>query len=52
MSLEEKKLLTDVITAIQSIDEHLEGRRSFEEYKASKTKRRPWKENWRLSAKL
>jgi uncharacterized protein with HEPN domain len=40
MSLFEKKLLTDIITAIQSIDEHLEGRRNFEEYKANKTKRR------------
>lgn len=32
MSLVEKKLLTDIIIAIQSIDEHLEGRRNFEEY--------------------
>jgi uncharacterized protein with HEPN domain len=40
MSIEEKKLLTDILTAIQGIDEHLEGKRVFEEYKASKTKRR------------
>ena len=40
MSIEEKKLLTDILTAIQGIDEHLEGRRVFEEYKANKTKRR------------
>jgi hypothetical protein len=38
-SLEEKKLLKDILNAIISIDEHLEGRRSFEEYKANKTKR-------------
>jgi len=37
---EEKKLLTDIIDAITSIDEHLEGRRVLEEYIASKTKRR------------
>lgn len=37
---EEKKLLTDIQEAILSIDEHLEGRRVFDEYKASKTKRR------------
>jgi hypothetical protein len=40
MSIEEKKLLTDIIVSIASIDEHLERRRSFEEYKANKTKRR------------
>lgn len=40
MSIEQNKLLTDIIIAIESIDLHLEGRRSFEEYKASKTKRR------------
>jgi uncharacterized protein with HEPN domain len=39
-SLEEKKLLKDILNTIISIDEHLEGRRSFEEYKANKTKRR------------
>lgn len=40
MSIEEKKLLTDISVAIISIDDHLEQRRNFEEYKASKTKRR------------
>ena len=40
MSIEEKKLLTDVLNSITSIDEHLEGRRIFAEYKANKTKRR------------
>lgn len=40
MRIEEKKLLTDILTAIKGIDEHLESRRVFTEYKASKTKRR------------
>ncbi|WP_448700785.1 DUF86 domain-containing protein [Mucilaginibacter sp. AW1-3] len=40
MSIEEKKLLTDILDSIASIDEHLEGRRIFEEYKSNKTKRR------------
>ena len=40
MSIEEKKLLTDILDAIASIDEHLEERRVFEEYKSNKTKRR------------
>ena len=40
MSLAEKKLLKDILNAIASIDEHLESKRSFEEYKANKTKRR------------
>jgi uncharacterized protein with HEPN domain len=40
MSIEEKKLLADIITAVDSIDEHLESKRIFTEYKASKTKRR------------
>lgn len=40
MSLEEKKLLTDIAESIDSIDEHLEHRRLFDEYKANKTKRR------------
>jgi uncharacterized protein with HEPN domain len=40
MSLEEKKLLTDIINAVNSIDDHLEGRRNFDEYAANKTKRR------------
>lgn len=37
---EAKKLLTDIIDSIHSIDEHLEGKRIFEEYLANKTKRR------------
>ena len=40
MTIEEKKLLTDVILSISSIDEHLEGRRIFDEYVSNKTKRR------------
>ena len=40
MNLEEKKLLTDIQVAITSIDDHLEGRRDFAEYKSNKTKRR------------
>ncbi len=32
MTIEEKKLLTDVIVSISSIDDHLEGRRVFDEY--------------------
>ena len=40
MTLEEKKLLTDIIQCIVSVDEHLEGKRVFAEYKSSKTKRR------------
>lgn len=40
ISLEEKKLLTDIMTSIDAIDEHLEGRRDFDEYKKNKTKRR------------
>lgn len=40
MSIEEKKLLTDVIQAIDSIDEHLDWKRVFAEYKSNKTKRR------------
>ncbi len=39
-SIEELKLLTDIKVAITSIDDHLENRRVFEEYKANKTKRR------------
>lgn len=37
---EEKKLLVDIIEAIDSIDEHLEGKRVLEEYLSNKTKRR------------
>jgi len=40
MSIDEKKLLTDVIIGISSIDDHLDGRRIFEEYLKNKTKRR------------
>lgn len=40
MTLQEKKLLLDIQQAILSVDEHLEGKRNFSEYKASKTKRR------------
>lgn len=40
MSIEEKKLLADIISSIDSIDEHLEKRRVFAEYKSNKTKRR------------
>lgn len=39
-SLEEKKLLTDILNAIQDIDYHLEYRRVFEEYCNNKTKQR------------
>ncbi|MEJ7692550.1 HepT-like ribonuclease domain-containing protein [Daejeonella sp.] len=39
-SVEQKKLLTDILQAIHSIDEHLEGRRIFDEYRSNKTKRR------------
>lgn len=37
---EKKKLLLDVVQSIEAIDEHLEYRRSFEEYLSNKTKRR------------
>lgn len=40
MSIEEKKLLSDIIESIGSIDEHLENKRLFAEYIANKTKRR------------
>lgn len=40
MTNEEKKLLTDIIVGISSIDDHLEGRRVLEEYVKNKTKRR------------
>lgn len=38
--LARKKLLLDIQTAVEGIDEHLEGRRDFAEYLRSKTKRR------------
>ncbi len=40
MTIEEKKFLTDIIVCIDSIDEHLEGRRVLDEYLRNKTKRR------------
>jgi hypothetical protein len=40
MTIVEKKLLTDILVGISSIDDHLEGRRVFEEYVKNKTKRR------------
>lgn len=40
MTLEERKLLTDIRNAISSIDEHLEGNRNYQEFLDSKTKRR------------
>jgi uncharacterized protein with HEPN domain len=40
MTIDEKKLLTDVISCISSIDEHLEGRRILDEYINNKTQRR------------
>lgn len=40
ISREAKKLLTDIIDSVHSIDDHLEGRRILEEYLTNKTKRR------------
>jgi len=40
MTIEEKKLLTDIIVCISSIDDHLDGRRILNEYLKNKTKRR------------
>jgi uncharacterized protein with HEPN domain len=40
ISLVERKLLTDILIALVSIDEHLEFRRLVLEYKSNKTKRR------------
>ena len=37
---EEKKLLADIIESINSIDDHLEGKRIIDEYLSNKTKRR------------
>jgi uncharacterized protein with HEPN domain len=37
---DQKKLLYDIIEAIESVDEHLEGKRIFDDYLSSKTKRR------------
>jgi uncharacterized protein with HEPN domain len=40
MTIEEKKLLTDILIGISSIDEHLESRGVLQEYVNNKTKRR------------
>jgi uncharacterized protein with HEPN domain len=40
MSIDEKKLLTDIIVCISSIDTHLGGKRSFDDYQKNKTVRR------------
>ena len=40
ISREEKKLLVDIVEAINSIDEHLEQQRVLEIYLKNKTKRR------------
>lgn len=40
MMLQEKKLLADIVQAVLSVGEHLEGKRIFAGYKANKTKRR------------
>jgi uncharacterized protein with HEPN domain len=39
-SREEKKLLVDILESINSIDEHLEGKRILNDYLSNKTKRR------------
>jgi len=46
MTNEEKKLLTDIIVGISSIDDHLDGRRVLEEYVKNKTKRRAVEREW------
>jgi|GEM_PF-2988995 len=38
ISLEQKKLLSDILEAITSIDDHLEGKRIFEQYLHNKKK--------------
>jgi hypothetical protein len=45
MSIEENKLLTDILLAIDSIDEHLESKRVFADYKANRQSEGPLKEN-------
>lgn len=40
MIIEEKKLLSDILESISSIDEHLDWKRDFDEYINNKTKRR------------
>ena len=40
MSIEERRLLLDILESAQSIDDYLEGRRIFKEFQESKMKRR------------
>lgn len=40
MNIREKKLCFDILNCIDSIDDHLENRRVYEEYLNNKTKRR------------
>lgn len=40
IGIDEKKLLNDILTSIESIDEHLESKRIFDDYLSNKTKRR------------
>lgn len=40
ISLDQKKLLSDILECVISIDEHLERKRVFDEYASNKTKRR------------
>lgn len=40
MSIEESKLLKDVLDSVLAIDEHLESKRIFDDYLINKTKRR------------
>ncbi len=40
MSIEERRLLNDILESALSIDEYLDGRRIFAEFKESKLKRR------------
>lgn len=47
MSIEQNKLLADIIEAIISIDEHLEYKRIFTEYKANKTNPVRLKGSWK-----
>jgi hypothetical protein len=45
MTTEEKKLLTDILVGISSIDDHLEGRRILEMISRIKPKEELWKGN-------
>jgi hypothetical protein len=40
MDNNQRKLLSDIIEAINSVDEHLSGKRDFEAYLSNKTVRR------------